>query len=59
MKRMKTFGKIFNFQSLLPVFLILTVFSSSAFIYSDKDASQILEKVSKNYKSYKTIKAAF
>jgi len=59
MKRMETFGKIFKFQSVLTVFLILTVFASSAFIYSDKDASKILEKVSKNYKSYKTIKAAF
>ncbi|NUM31997.1 MAG: outer membrane lipoprotein carrier protein LolA [Bacteroidetes bacterium] len=35
------------------------LFVASAFITSDKDAGKILERVSKNYKSYKTIKADF
>lgn len=49
-----TYGK-----TLAVLMLAFSVFVSSAFVYSDKDASKILEKVSKNYRSYKTIKASF
>ena len=47
------------FQSFTPLLLIAALAITSAFVSSDKDASQILEKVSKNYRSYKTIKASF
>ena len=57
---MKAFGKKISFRSLMPVALIATIVLSSAFVVSnDKEASQILDKVSKNYRSYKTIKASF
>jgi len=56
---MKAYRKLFTFRFFMPVTLALTMFMSAAFINSDKAASQILEKVSKNYKSYKTIKASF
>lgn len=56
---MKVLPKFITFRSITPFALVLTIFLSSAFITSDKAASQILDKVSKNYRSYKTIKAAF
>ncbi len=43
----------------LPLALAFIIFTGSAFVNSDKAASQILDKVSKNYRSYKTIKANF
>lgn len=58
MKR-ATFKKFLNIRSITPLVLVLTIFLSSAFVNNDKAASQILDKVSKNYKSYKTIKASF
>lgn len=57
--KMKAFKKKISFRSLMPIVLIVTIFLSSAFVNSDKEASRILDKVSKNYKSYKTIKASF
>jgi outer membrane lipoprotein-sorting protein len=56
---MKAYENRFTFRSITAIMLLLTMFATSAFVYSDKDASKILEKVSKNYRSYKTIKAAF
>jgi outer membrane lipoprotein carrier protein len=58
---MKTLSvkKFFTIQSILPFALVLTIFLSSSFVNNDKAASQILDKVSKNYKSYKSIKASF
>lgn len=57
--KLEAFKKILNFRSITPLALVLTIFLSSAFVNTDKAASQILDKVSKNYKSYKTIKASF
>ena len=56
---MRVYRNFFSLRFFMPLTLAITIFTSSAFISSDKAASQILEKVSKNYKSYKTIKAAF
>lgn len=56
---MKAFGKLLTIRSIMPIALIVTILLSSAFITNDKDASRILKKVSKNYRSYKTIKASF
>ena len=57
--KLEAFKKFLNFRSITPLALVLTIFLSSAFVNTDKAASQILDKVSKNYKSYKTIKASF
>lgn len=57
--KMKAFEKKISFRSLMPIVLIVTIVLTSAFVNSDKEASRILDKVSKNYKSYKTIKASF
>lgn len=45
----------FLYLSVVSIFLVTT----SAFVNFDKDAGKILDKVSKNYKSFKTIKADF
>ncbi|MCC6721914.1 MAG: outer membrane lipoprotein carrier protein LolA [Bacteroidia bacterium] len=45
----------FLYLSVVSIFLVTT----SAFVNFDKDAGKILEKVSKKYKSFKTIKADF
>ena len=57
--KMKAFEKKISFRSLMPIVLIVTIVLTSDFVNSDKEASRILDKVSKNYKSYKTIKASF
>ena len=57
---MKASEKKLSFRSIMHVALIVTIVLTSAFVLSnDKEASQILDKVSKNYRSYKTIKASF
>lgn len=56
---MKSKVKNFNYKFLFLTTISILFFITSAFVNSDKDAGKILEKVSKNYKSYKTIKANF
>ncbi len=49
---------LLSYLSLLLI-LVFLFFLSSAFVTVDKEANRILDKVSRNYKSYKSIKAAF
>jgi len=56
---MIAFKKILTLRSIIPLAMVMTIFLSSATINNDKASSQILDKVSKNYRSYKTIKASF
>jgi len=56
---MKTNHKFFRINPFTNLVLIIAFIASSAFVNNDKESSKILDKVSKNYKSYKTIKASF
>ncbi|MCB9251485.1 MAG: outer membrane lipoprotein carrier protein LolA [Flavobacteriales bacterium] len=46
-------------RTMVSLSLLLVVFATSAFVTNDKESSKILQKVSKTYKSFKTIKATF
>lgn len=56
---MKTYGKNVSIRTIVATGMMMLLLVTSAFVTNDKQASQILDKVSKNYKSYKTIKANF
>ncbi len=56
---MKAIPNLLHSKLSLIILLVFSIFLSSAFVTVDKEANKILDKVSRNYKSYKSIKAAF